>query len=80
MNFVSEIKRRKNESFETYMRRVKKRWQQSGKILQVKKIRFHAKDKNRNMRRKSALHRLQVAGKMDYLKKIGRLPEEKKGR
>lgn len=78
---MSEIKRRKNESFEAYMRRVKKRWQQSGKILQVKKIRFHSKDKNRNMRRKSALHRLDVSNKMEYLKKIGRLPEEiKKGR
>ncbi|KKQ40625.1 MAG: hypothetical protein US58_C0015G0018 [Candidatus Magasanikbacteria bacterium GW2011_GWA2_37_8] len=77
MNFVSEIKRRKNESFEAYIRRVKKRWQQSGKVLQVKKIRFFAGDKNRNMRRKSALHRLEVTEKMTYLKKIGRLPEEK---
>jgi len=74
---VSEIKRRKNESFEAFMRRVKKRWQQSGKILQVKKIQFHERDKSRNMRRKSALHRISVAQKMDYLKKIGRLPEEK---
>ncbi len=73
---MSEIKRRKNESFESYMRRVKKRWQQSGKILQVKKIRYHEKDKSRNMTKKSALHSLKVAGKMEYLKKIGRLPEE----
>jgi ribosomal protein S21 len=75
---VSEIKRRKNESFEAYMRRVKKRWQQSGKILQVKKIRYHEREKSRNMRRKSALHSLKVAGKMEYLKKIGRLPEDTK--
>jgi len=73
---VSEIKRRKNESFEAYIRRVKKRWQQSGKILQVKKIRYHDREKSRNMRRKSALHSLKVAGKMEYLKKIGRLPED----
>lgn len=73
---MSEIKRRKNESFESYMRRVKKRWQQSGKILQVKKIRYHSKEKNRNMRRKSALHRLQKGEKIAYLKKIGRMPEE----
>jgi len=75
---VSEIKRRKNESFEAFMRRVKKRWLQSGKILQVKKIRYHERDKSKNMRKKSALHRLQVSAKMEYLKKIGRLPEEKK--
>lgn len=73
---MSGIKRRKNESFEAYMRRVKKVWQQSGKVLQVKKTQFFTGEKSRNMRRKSALHRLGVAEKMNYLKKIGRLPEE----
>jgi ribosomal protein S21 len=77
---VSEIKRRKVESFEAFMRRVKKRWQQSGKVLQVKKIKFHAKKQNKNLRKKSALHRLTVASKMDYLKKVGRLPEEPRRR
>lgn len=69
-------KRRKNESFEAFMRRVKKRWQQSGKLLQVKKIQFYEPEKSRNTRRSSALHRLKVKAKMEYLKKIGRLPEE----
>ncbi len=73
---MSGIKRKKNESFEAYMRRVKKIWQQSGKVLQVKKTQFYVGQKSKNMRRKSALHRLAVAQKMDYLKKIGRLPEE----
>ncbi len=77
---MAEIKRRKNESFEAFIRRVKKRWQQSGKILQVKKIRYHDKEPNRNMRRKSALHRKTVSDKMEYLKKIGRLPEDPRGR
>ncbi|MFA6486251.1 MAG: hypothetical protein WCT40_02705 [Candidatus Magasanikbacteria bacterium] len=75
---MSEIKRRKTESFEAFMRRVKKRWQQSGKILQVKKIRYHVGEKSKNVRKKSALHRLEVAAKMNYLKKIGRLPVETK--
>lgn len=75
---MPEIKRKKNESFEAYMRRVKKRWQQSGKVLQVKKIQFFEREKNKNMRKKSALHRLAVAEKMEYLRKIGRLPEETK--
>ena len=73
---MAEIKRRKNESFEAFMRRVKKRWQQSGKILQVKKIRFYEGAKSKNTRKKSALHRLAMAEKIAYLKKIGRLPEE----
>ena len=73
---MAEIKRRKNESFEAFMRLVKKRWQQSGKILQVKKIQFYDGGKSKNMRKKSALHRLGMAEKFAYLKKIGRLPEE----
>lgn len=77
---MPEVKRKKNESFEAFLRRVKKRWQQSGKILQVKKIQYFDRPKNKNMRKKSALHRLSVAKKMDYLKKIGRLPEETKSR
>lgn len=75
---MSEIKRRKTESFEAFLRRVKKRWQQSGKILEVKKKQFYGKQKNKNMRKKSALHRLQVAKQIEYLKKIGRMPEEPK--
>jgi hypothetical protein len=58
------------------MRRVKKIWQQSGKVLQVKKTQYFTGSKSKNVRRKSALHRLAVAEKMNYLKKIGRLPEE----
>ncbi|MDO8499293.1 MAG: hypothetical protein Q7S66_01385 [bacterium] len=77
---MSEIKRKKNESFEAFIRRVKKRWQQSGKILQVKKIKYHKRKQNKNMRKKSALHRLAVSAEMTYLKKIGRLPEETKRR
>lgn len=73
---MSEIKRRKNESFEGFMRRVKKRWKQSGKVLQVKKIKFYDKKKSKTIRKKSVLHRLNVSSKMEYLKKIGRLPEE----
>lgn len=73
---MAGIKRRKNESFESYMRRVKKVWQQSGKVLQVKKMQFFKGAKSKGTRRKSALHRLAVAEKMNYLKKIGRLPED----
>lgn len=74
---MSEIKRRKNESFEAYMRRVKKRWQQSGRVLQVKRDRYFERAPSRNSRRRSALHRLAVSKKMEYLKKVGLLPEDK---
>lgn len=73
---MAEIKRKKNESFEAFMRRVKKRWQQSGKILQVKKIRYYAGSQSKARRKKSALHKIQISEKMEYLRKIGKLPEE----
>ncbi len=69
-------KRKKGESFEMFMRRAKDQWKKSGKVLQAKKIQYYAPLKSKNMRRKSALHKLGVAGKIEYLKKTGRLPEE----
>lgn len=77
---MSEIKRKKNESFESFIRRVKKCWQQSGKVLQVKKIQFYGRQPSKNMRKKSALHRLKTSEKIEYLKKIGRMPEDPKHR
>jgi ribosomal protein S21 len=73
---VAEIKRRKNESFEAFMRRVKKRWQQSGKILQVKKVQFFSHKPSKTRRQKSALHRIAMSDKISYLKRIGRLADE----
>ena len=75
---MSEIKRKKNESFEAFLRRVKKRWQQSGKMLQVKKNKFFSRKANKSARKRSALHRLDVTQKINYLKKVGKLPEDKK--
>lgn len=73
---MSEIKRKKGESFESFMRRVKKRWQQSGKILQAKKIQFHLPEKSKNLRHKKTVEKLQKVSKINYLRKIGRMPEE----
>ncbi|PJA47584.1 hypothetical protein CO172_00725 [Candidatus Uhrbacteria bacterium CG_4_9_14_3_um_filter_36_7] len=71
-----EIKRRKGESFESLIRRFSKRVQQSGVILQVRKIRFHAKNENKNAQRKRALRRLEISSKRDWLIKTGRVSEE----
>lgn len=76
MNFVSEIKRKKNESFEAFFRRVKTQWQRSGKILQAKKIQFFTPKKSKNSRRKFTVGKVQMIAKTNYLRKIGKLPEE----
>lgn len=70
-----EVKRKKGETFESLMRRFSRRVQQSGKLLQAKKIRFHVRTKSRNLRRVSALRREELRRKREYLKKIGKLEE-----
>lgn len=70
-----EVKRKKGETFESLMRRFSRRVQQSGKLLQAKKIRFHTSEKSRNLRRISALRREEIKKKMEYLKKVGKLKE-----
>lgn len=73
---MSEIKRKKGESFEGFMRRVKRQWKMSGKLLQAKKIKFFQDEKSKNVKRKQAVNKSKVASKTNYLRKIGRLPKE----
>jgi len=74
---VSEVKRKKNESFESLLRRFHKKLQQSGRLLQSRKIRFYDKPKNKTQIRREAIRRKEIQAKREYLKKIGKLPEEK---
>ena len=73
---VSEVRRRKNESFESLFRRAKKQWQASGKILQAKKIQFFEEIKSKNFRKTKTVKRIQTQKKTAYLQKIGRLPPD----
>ena len=73
---MSELKRKKGESFESFIRRVKQQWQRSGKLLQARKVQFFIPNQSKNMRRTSAVARAKMASKMNYLRKIGRLPAE----
>lgn len=75
---MSEIKRKRNESFEAYMRRVKRTWIRSGKLIQAKKIQFFERKSSKNVQKNSAVKRLQKISKTNYLRKIGRLPAEEK--
>ncbi len=73
---MSEVRKRKNESFESLFRRAKKQWQSSGKIIQAKKIQYFEEVKSKNFRKKSRVKRLHSLAKTAYLQKIGRLPVE----
>ncbi|MFH1089602.1 MAG: hypothetical protein V1716_04220 [Candidatus Uhrbacteria bacterium] len=71
-----ETKRRKGESFDALLRRFTKRVQLSGRLIEAKKHRFHARDKNKTSLRNSALRRLETAAHREFLLKTGRLTEE----
>lgn len=76
MNSVSEVKRKKNESFEAFFRRVKLQWQRSGRPLQAKKIQYFEPKKSKNEQRKQAVDYAKKISKLNYLRKVGRLPAD----
>ena len=73
---VAEVKRKKGETFESFVRRFSKKVQQSGRLIQSRKIRYHEKRKNKNAVRAAAARRQEITDKREYLKKIGKLVEE----
>jgi ribosomal protein S21 len=73
---VSEIKRKRGESFDAFMRRVKRRWLQSGKLLQARKVQFFVPKKSKNVQKNSAVRKVKLISKTNYLRKTGKLPEE----
>ena len=74
---MAEVKRKKSETFESLLRRFHKKLQQSGRLIQSRKIRFHEKSKNKTRTRREAIRRNEIQSKREYLKKIGKLPDEK---
>lgn len=73
---MAEIKRKKGETFESFVRRFNRKLQQSGKLIQSRKIRFHERTKSRTKLRADALRRKGITEKREYLKKIGQLKDE----
>lgn len=73
---MAEVKRKKGETFESLIRRFSKKLQQSGRLLQSRKIRYYTKKKNKTAIRLAAARRSEINAKREYLKKIGKLIEE----
>ena len=74
---MTEVKKRKGESFDSLFRRFKQRLQLSGRVLQAKKIRFYKEEPNKTEMRRSALRRIELEKHYDELRKLGKLPEER---
>lgn len=75
-----ESKRKKEESFEGFLRRFNKRIQQSGMLMEARQSQHHKPSKSRNLRRRSALISNEMKLKFEYLRKVGKLKEESRNR
>ncbi|MFA6537127.1 MAG: hypothetical protein WCT18_01875 [Patescibacteria group bacterium] len=73
---LPEIKRKKGESFEAFIRRFNRRLIQSKMIPQVKGTTYHHRTESRNRIKNNTLARKDYREKMEFLKKTGRLPKD----
>ena len=80
MLIVVEFKRKKGESFESFLRRFNKRLQQSGKLYQARQMKYLQSKKSRIEQKKSALVGKKYREKKEYLRKIGKLEEDSRRR
>ena len=71
-----EVKRKKGESFESLLRRFSRRVQDSGRLLQARKIRFYSAQPSKNATKASAIRREELREKREYLLKSGQATEE----
>jgi ribosomal protein S21 len=75
---VVEFKRQKGERFENFLRRVNKRLQQSGKLGAAREKQYYKKKQNKRKRKESALTGMKIRQEKEYLRKIGKLKDDKK--
>ncbi|MBN1585288.1 hypothetical protein JW899_02875 [Candidatus Uhrbacteria bacterium] len=73
---MSEVKRKKGESFESLLRRFSRKVQESGRVFQARKIRFKSENKSKTATREAALRREYLRSKREYLIKTGQATEE----
>lgn len=70
-----EVRKKDNEGMESLVRRFSRKVQQSGVLLQARKIRFHARKKNRRRQREEAQRRTELQVERERLIKLGEIDE-----
>lgn len=71
---MAEVKRKKNESFEAFFRRVKQQWMKSGTLLQARKIQYYTPKTSKGVQKKQSVAKAHKTSKKLYLQKVGKLP------
>ena len=70
-----EVKKKDQESLDGLLRRFHRKVQQSGVIIQAKKVRYYERPKSKQRQRKEAIRRTELKEERDTLKKLGKLEE-----
>ncbi len=73
-----EVKKRNYETTRSLLRRFFRVIQQSGVLIQARKVRFREREKSKKERRESALRRKGIVLEKEKLRKMGLLEEEEK--
>ena len=75
-----EFKKKKNESFESFLRRFNRTLIRSRKLFEVRQNKYLRPMKNKSQQKDYALASKKIREKNEYLKKIGRIKDEPKNR
>lgn len=70
-----EVRRRQNETVPAMIRRFTRRVQQSGVLIQARKLKFYNPKPTKRVVREHALRRIVNAKERTRLEKLGKLPE-----
>ncbi len=70
-----EVRKKEKETSQNLIRRFTRRVQQSGILLQARKIRFKQRKKSGQMKKRAALRREELKKEYDRLKKLGKIKE-----
>ncbi len=75
-----EFKRKKGESFENFLRRFNKKLKQSGRLYEARRKRYQEPKKTKRQVKQSALVGQKMRKEKEYLRKIGKLKEDRNQR
>lgn len=70
-----EVRKRDNESVDSLVRRFSRKVQQSGVLLQARKVRYFKRKKSKMKAREDAQRRSELQAERDRLIKLGELDE-----
>lgn len=75
-----EVKKKEHESLDSLLRRFHRKVQQSGLMIQAKKVRYHERPKSKKRKREEAIRRSELRDERENLRKLGKLEERSRDR